>query len=66
MNVDRLVTTFAGMMILLSIALTQYVDPNFFFLTAFVGINLFIAGTTKFCLLAIILKKVGVKPGSTY
>ena len=66
MNIDRIVMTVASLMILVSIALTQYVDPNWFWLTAFVGVNMLIAGLTKFCLMAIILKKIGAKPGSAF
>ncbi|MCW9023247.1 MAG: DUF2892 domain-containing protein [Gammaproteobacteria bacterium] len=60
MTVDRLVRIFAGLMILLSIALTHYVDPYWVILTIFVGANLFQSGFTNMCPLASILKKLGV------
>ncbi len=66
MAIDRLVMAFAGAVILLSLALTFYVHPNFWWLTAFVGLNLFQAAFTGFCPLAIILKKIGVKPGQAF
>jgi DUF2892 family protein len=66
MAIDRLVMAFAGAVILLSLALTFYVHPNFWWLTAFVGLNLFQAAFTGFCPLAIILKKIGAKPGQAF
>jgi hypothetical protein len=66
MNIDRLVFRFAGLMILLSLALGIFVHPNWFWLTAFVGANLLQASFTGFCPLAIILKKSGVRPGSAF
>ena len=66
MNVDRLVFRFAGLMILLSLALGIFVSANWFWLTAFVGANLLQASFTGFCPLAILLKKSGVKPGSAF
>jgi hypothetical protein len=66
MNIDRLVFRFAGLMILLSLALGIFVHPNWFWLTAFVGANLLQSSFTGFCPLAIILKKSGVRPGSAF
>jgi len=66
MNVDRIVLAFAGAVILLSLALTFFVHPNFWWLTAFVGANMFQAAFTGFCPLATILKKVGAKPGEAF
>jgi hypothetical protein len=67
MSIDRIVMAFAGTVILASIALTQYHDPNWMWLTVFVGANLLQAGFTRFCPLAIILKKAfGAKPGQAF
>jgi len=67
MSIDRIVMAFAGIMILASVALTQYHDPRWMWLTVFVGANVFQAGFTRFCPLAIILKKVfGAKPGQAF
>jgi hypothetical protein len=59
--------TLAGCFILLSLALGVDCAGNPFFLsrywllfTAFVGLNLFQFGLTKFCPLGLILKKIGV------
>ncbi len=61
MVVNDWVHIIAGIFILVSLALGLWVNVNWFWLTAFVGVNLFQSGLTKFCLLAIILKKLGVK-----
>ncbi|WP_135076960.1 DUF2892 domain-containing protein [Terasakiella sp. SH-1] len=66
MSIDRIVMAFAGAMILLSLALTFFVHPNFWWLTAFVGANMFQAAFTGFCPLATILKKLGAKPGEAF
>lgn len=66
MAIDRIVMAFAGGVVLVSLALTFYVHPNFWWLTAFVGVNLFQAAFTGFCPLAIILKKIGAKPGQAF
>lgn len=61
MTVERIVMAFAGTVILASLALAHYVNPNWIWLTAFAGANLFQAAFTGFCLPAIVLKKMGVK-----
>ncbi len=66
MNIDRFVMAFAGAVILGSLALTHYHNPNWMWLTAFVGINLFQAAFTRFCPLAKILKAIGSKPGQAF
>ncbi|RKZ90573.1 MAG: DUF2892 domain-containing protein [Candidatus Parabeggiatoa sp. nov. 1] len=60
MTVERIVFILAGGFILLSLALSQLHHPYWLWFTAFVGANLFQSGFTRFCLLAIILKKAGV------
>lgn len=66
MSIDRLVMAFAGFVILASVALTQYHSPNWMWLTVFVGANLLQASFTKFCPLAIMLKKIGATPGKAF
>ena len=60
MTVDKIVHLMAGFMILLSVALTHFVDPVWVWLTVFVGANLAQSGLTNFCPLAFMLKKAGV------
>jgi hypothetical protein len=66
MSIDRLVLAFAGFVILLSVVLTKYVDPNWMWLTVFVGANLLQSSFTGFCPLANILKAMGKKPGQAF
>lgn len=66
MNVDRMVFAFAGSFILISLVLGHYVHPYWLFFTAFVGLNMLQAAFTGFCPLAIILKKIGFKPGKAF
>jgi len=66
MNIDRFVLAFAGTVILVSLALGLLVHPLWFVLTGFVGLNLLQAAFTGFCPLAIVLKKLGVRPGTAF
>jgi hypothetical protein len=63
------VRVFAGFMILLSLALGLPGSPLFvsqwwLAFTAFVGVNLFQSGITKWCPLEIIVRKLGMKAGA--
>ena len=63
MTLERAVEAFAGFMVLLSVALTYFVHPNWVWLTVFVGANLFQQAFTGFCPAAIIMRKAfGIKP----
>lgn len=66
MTIDRLVMAFAGTFILISVGLALLHSLNWLWFTAFVGANLFQAAFTGFCPLAIILKRLGVKPGCAF
>jgi hypothetical protein len=66
MTIDRAVMAFAGAMVLLSLALAYLVNPYWLGLAAFVGANLLQASFTGFCPLAMILKRLGVKPGCAF
>ena len=66
MTIDKVIFAFAGTMILLSVALSQYHSPIWLWFTAFVGINLFQSAFTGLCPLAAILKKMGFKPGQAF
>ncbi len=50
-----------GAMVLLSIALTIYVNQNWMWFTVFIGVNLIQSAFTKWCLLEVILQKLGIK-----
>ena len=66
MNVDRAVMAFAGSVVLISLTLSQLVSPWWLLLTAFVGLNLLQASFTGFCPLAMLLRKLGLAPGSAF
>lgn len=66
MNIDRLVFSFAGLMVLLSLLLAWLVSPWWLALTVFVGLNLFQAGLTGLCPAAMIFKWLGAKPGQAF
>jgi hypothetical protein len=59
--INRLIRAIAGMLILISLLLAIYVNQNWLWFTAFVGVNLLQSSITKWCLMEDILKKVGVK-----
>lgn len=66
MNVDRAVFAFAGIVVLGSLALSQLHSPNWLYLTAFAGLNMFQAAFTGFCPAAIVFKKIGCAPGNAF
>ena len=66
MSVDRIVLAVAGSFILISLLLAHYHSEYWLWFTAFVGANLFQSAFTGFCPMAIILKKLGVKPGCAF
>lgn len=55
---ERIIRAIAGVLVLTSILLAYYVNINWLFLTAFVGLNLLQSSITKWCLMDDILKKV--------
>lgn len=66
MSIDRIVLAFAGLMILLSLLLGIYVSHYWLWFTAFVGANLFQSAFTGFCPVALLLRKMGAKPGAAF
>lgn len=60
MNVERWIRVIAGTFVLVSLALGYSVSRYWFLFTAFVGLNLFQSGLTRWCLMEDILKKLGV------
>jgi hypothetical protein len=64
MSVDRIVHIAAGTFILGSLALAHFHNPNWLWLTVFVGANLLQSGLTNWCLMSSILRRLGVPEGS--
>jgi hypothetical protein len=50
----------AGSIVLISVSLSL-INPNWLFLTAFVGLNLLQSAFTNWCPLIVLLKKLGVR-----
>ena len=66
MTVERYIRVFAGLFIMISLALGVQASPlfvNSWFLafTAFVGLNLFQSGLTRWCLMERILRMLGLR-----
>lgn len=60
MTVEKAVFRFAGIMMLLSLALTHFVHPGFFWFSVFIGANMLQFSFTNFCPAAIVFKKLGL------
>jgi hypothetical protein len=65
-TLDNWVFRIAGLFILISVALSQLHSMHWLWATAFVGANLFQASFTGFCPLAMILHRMGIKPGAAF
>ncbi len=61
MSLERTIRLIAGIFILISLALGYYVHPNWYFFTAFVGLNLLQSGLTNWCPMMTFLKKLGYR-----
>jgi hypothetical protein len=51
----------AGALILVSLALSHYVDPRWSYFTIFIGLNLLQSAFSNWCPMITILKKLGVR-----
>ncbi len=60
-TVESVLRLVAGLFVIASVLLTQYVDGRFIWLTLFVGANLFQSAFTGWCPMMTILRKMGVK-----
>ena len=65
MQSERLIRIIAGTFITASVALGHWVNPYWFLFTAFIGLNLFQSGITRWCLMEDLLVKSGVACRST-
>nr|WP_321269003.1 DUF2892 domain-containing protein [uncultured Tolumonas sp.] len=61
MTVDKAVRAFAGVMVLISVALTYWLSPWFVLLTLFVGANMIQSSFTGFCPAEMFFRKMGLK-----
>lgn len=58
---QRIIRAIAGTFILISLLLAITININWLWFTAFVGVNLLQSSITKWCLMEVILEKLGVK-----
>ena len=61
MTVDRIVFAVAGTLVLLSVLLALTLNLWFLAIALFVGTNMLQSAFTKFCPLAILLRRAGVR-----
>jgi hypothetical protein len=66
MSIDKAVLSFAGLVVLVGLALGWFVSPWWYLLDAFAGLNMLQAGITGFCPAAMIFKRLGLKPGCAF
>lgn len=60
MKMENAIRILAGTIILTSLALAHWVNPNWLFLTAFVGVNLIQSAFTGFCPAEMFMRKLGI------
>jgi len=65
-NLDRGVLLVAGVVTLSSVVLATFLSPWWLLLTTVVGLNLLQASITGFCPAALVLKRLGVRPGVAF
>jgi hypothetical protein len=61
MTIERGLRLMAGVMVLLSVALTYYVSHYWMWLTVFIGLNLLQSAFTNWCPAMSILRGMGLK-----
>ena len=61
MTLDRYIRMIAGFFVVLSLALGHWVSPNWYYFTAFVGLNLLQSAFTNWCPMMTFLRKLGVR-----
>ena len=61
MDLNQWLRAIAGFFVLLSVALGHFVNPNWYYFTAFVGLNLLQSAFTKWCPMISILRAMKVR-----
>ncbi|GBC80597.1 MAG: YgaP family membrane protein [Acidobacteriota bacterium] len=61
MTINEALRAIAGFFVLVSLALGHWVNPNFYYFTAFVGLNLLQSAFTKWCPMISLLRALGLK-----
>lgn len=66
MSIDRAVLMFAGIVVLLSVALAYFVSPYWILLAVFAGLNMIQASLTGVCPAAMLFKRLGLRAGVAF
>jgi hypothetical protein len=61
MRVEQALRLIAGLFTMLSVALAYFVNLNWLFFTAFVGLNLFQSAFTNWCPMMSMLRALGMR-----
>jgi hypothetical protein len=61
MDLNQWLRAIAGILTLLSVVLGHFVSPNWYYFTAFIGLNLLQSAFTKWCPMITVLRKAGVR-----
>jgi len=64
MKMENAIRILAGTLVLTSLALAHWVNPNWLWLAAFVGANLLQSALTGFCPAEMVFRKLGIGKGS--
>lgn len=65
MTVEEGLRLVAGTFLLLSLALAHFVNPNWLWFSAFIGLNLIQSAFTHWCPMMAILRWLGLRPCQT-
>lgn len=65
MSMERWIRLIAGSFVLLSLLLAHFISPYWLWFTAFVGANLLQSALTQWCLMEILLERLGVAQRAT-
>ena len=60
MSMEQYIRAIAGAFVVISLALGYFVTPWAYLFTAFVGLNLFQSAFTRWCLMEVLLERLGV------
>lgn len=66
MSIDRVVFAFAGAVVFAGTLLGWIANPWWLLLPLFVGANMLQSAFTRWCPLAMLLKRLGLKPGAAF
>ena len=65
MTIERALRIIAGLMLLISVLLTHFVNPWWILFTAFIGLNLLQSGFSNWCPMISLLRVLGLRDQET-